>query len=185
VTSVIPRAMASVVAVIALGTLGVAACGGVPSTARSPARASAAPSPSVSVNPATLSAEVWGGSASAPFVGYDDHVNWLVVNTGRDIQDLFVDLSGGDRWLDHHVIAMGSTPHCDVETTAEGVACGPLRSGREMGIVLRALPATPGTLTYTARFFDRTAGGLQEIRRPDGGPLVFNFQETVKPQPGS
>jgi hypothetical protein len=178
-----------VLAVVALGTLAAAACGGSSGTARSPAHASAAPSPppspSVSVNPATLSAEVWGSSASAPFVGYDDHVNWLVVNTGRDIQDLFVDLSGGDRWLDHHVIAMGSTPHCDVEANVEGVACGPLKSGREMGIVLRALPATPGTLSYTARFFDRTAGGLQEIRRPDGSPLDFSFQETVKPQPGS
>jgi hypothetical protein len=182
------RAAVSVVAVVLLGALGQAACGGGSGAARPAAHASApspTPSPAVSVNPATLSAQVWGGSAGAPFVGYDDHVNWAVVNTGRDIQDLFVDLSGGDRWLDHHAIGMGSTAHCDVEPVAEGVACGPLKSGLEMAIILRAFPATPGTLNYTARFFDRTAGGLQPITHPDGSPLVFTFSETVKPQPGS
>ena len=96
----------------------LAACGGpAKPAARAPTPAgtsSPAPSPSVSVDPSSLSAVVYGGrSTTGAPVGYDDHVNFLVVNTGRDISDLFIDLSGGDRWLDHHSIAMGTTPRCN------------------------------------------------------------------------
>jgi hypothetical protein len=178
------------IAVVLVALTVLAACGG---TSRPAARATApartptpAPSPSVSVDRSTLSAQVWSGPpAGAPVpVGYDDHIGFVIVNTGRDIASLFIDLSGGDRWLDHHGIAMGTTPRCNPEAAAEGVECGPLASGEELDVALRALPNTPGTLHYTARFFDRTGTGMQEIRRPDGGPLVISFDETVVPQAG-
>jgi hypothetical protein len=168
----------------------LAACAGTSrpvARAAAPARTPApAPSPSVSVDPSTLSAQVWSGPpARAPVpVGYDDHIGFVIVNTGRDIGNLFIDLSGGDRWLDHHGIAMGTTRRCNPETALEGVECGPLPSGHELDVSLRALPITPGTLHYTARFFDRTAAGMREIRRPDGGPLAISFDETVVPQQG-
>jgi hypothetical protein len=178
------------IAALLLALTILAACGG---TSRPAARATAtattptpATSPSVRVDPSTLSAQVWSGPpAGAPVpVGYDDHIGFVIVNTGRDIGNLFIDLSGGDRWLDHHGIAMGTTRRCNAEAASEGVDCGPLPSGRELDVALRALPSTPGTLHYTARFFDRTGTAMQEIRRPDGGPLVISFDETVVPQAG-
>jgi len=163
------------------------ACGTSQPAPRAPTLAktpSPPPLPSVSVDRSSLSAEVYGGRSTATStpVGYDDHWDFVIVNTGRDIEDLFIDLSGGDRWLDHHGIAMGSTPQCDIEASAEGVACGALPSGRELAVILRATPTTPGTLHYSARFFDRTATGMHEIRRRDGGSLVISLAETVTPR---
>jgi len=64
----------------------------------------------------------------------------VIVNTGRNITDLFIDLSGGDRWLDHHGIAMGTTSRCNPQPSTEGADCGPLPSGQELDVALRALP---------------------------------------------
>jgi hypothetical protein len=141
--------------------------------------------PTVSTNPTTLSANVWAGSNTGVYVGYDDHVTFTIENTGRDIHDVFIDLSLGDHWLDHHGIAMGTTARCDVEVAAQGAYCGPIPSGHELAVTLRATPSDPGTWHYSARFFDRTPSGMQPITKPDGSPLLVTFEEEVVPRPSS
>ncbi|MDQ6774041.1 MAG: hypothetical protein M3024_13840 [Candidatus Dormibacteraeota bacterium] len=169
-------------------TIVLAACGGgrvaLPQTAAHPV-ATQIPEPTFSANPATLSANVLDHSTTGIYIGYDDHVSFLIENTGRDIGDVFIDLSLGDRWLDHHGIAMGTTARCDVEVAAHGVACGRIASGHELGVVLRATPDDPGTWHYGARFYDRTPAGLVPISRPDGGPLLVTFEEKVVPLPAT
>jgi hypothetical protein len=131
-----------------------------------------------------LRAEVDGRASPRIFIGGDDHVGFTVHNVGRDIAQLAIDMSYGDRWPDHHDIGMGSSANCQVDAAITGFDCGPLKSGETISVILRAFPEDVGTFHFGARFFDRAAHGLEEIRDPQGGALLVTFDEEVVPISG-
>jgi hypothetical protein len=165
-----------------LGALVLTACapagGGRPAAPVSSGTPS--PSPSVAVNPGTLSAVVHVGASTGIFIGGDDHVSIVIQNTGRDIGRLGIAMGLFDQWLDHHTVAMGSAQRCRVETAIKGFDCGPVRSGDETAIVLRATPDDAGTFKYGLRLYD-LSGAVEPVTKPDGGDLILTFEETVAP----
>lgn len=117
------------------------------------------------------------------FLGGDDHVTVGVHNLGRDITDLAIGMGLRDSWLGGHGIAMGTSRSCEIDQQLGGFDCGPVRAGESVSFQLRALPNAVGSFSYAAAFFDRSTGGLQQIKGGDGGDLVVAWTETVTPIP--
>jgi hypothetical protein len=104
----------------------------------------------------------------------------VVQNTGRDIGRLGIELGLKDDWLANHTMAMGSSPRCGLDAGIRGFDCGPVRSGDNVAIVLRATPDRPGSYHYQVGFYD-LSGAREAIKGSDGSELRSGFDETVVP----
>ena len=164
------------VLVITLSSL-LTACGGTsPPAPRGPAP----PPPWTAAEP-PLRAEIFGRGSPEIYEGGDDHVALVVHNTGRLIQNLVVDLSGGDGWFGHHTLAMGTSPGCTPNLDRGRIECGPVAAGSTATIMLRAFPDEIGRFSYSAAFYSMGDLGLTAIADLAGHPAVVGFAESVIP----
>lgn len=155
-------------------------------SASRPPSPSATPTPRVSAAPAgaadlPLRADAGAAASTGIFLGGDDHVSFGVQNFGRPIGDLVIEMSAGDRWLDHHGVAMGTTKSCEVDVAIPGFRCGPLAYGTRRGIILRATSDDAGTFHYGARFYDGAVDPIHKVHDPNGADLLVTWDETVTP----
>ena len=129
----------------------------------------------------SLQAEIAARATEQIYQAGDDHIAVVVHNSGRPIRGLVIDLSGGDRWLDHHVLMMGTTPRCMPDLASSTVECGPVAAGATVAIMLRAAPDEVGHYHYSAAFFDSDGQRVEPIADASGRPITINFEENVLP----